>query len=125
MDYTFKKLEKLKSKKNIEQLFLEGSSVTAFPLRLMYLQTSFKDGANIKIGVSVSKRNFKKAVDRNRIKRLMREAYRLNKNSYFNNITTQYALMILYIGSEIPEYNDVVVTMKQGFNQFRKVSLKD
>lgn len=118
MDYTFKKLEKLKSKKKIEQLFLEGSSVTAFPLRLMYLQTSFKDGANIKIGVSVSKRNFKKAVDRNRIKRLMREAYRLNKNSYFNNITTQYALMILYIGTDKPKFKTLETKMKLLFEQF-------
>lgn len=123
MDYTFKKLEKLKSKKKIEQLFLEGSSVTAFPLRLMYLQTSFKDGANIKIGVSVSKRNFKKAVDRNRIKRLMREAYRLNKNSYFNNITTQYALMILYIGTDKPKFKTLETKMKLLFEQFlNKVS---
>jgi len=118
MDYTFKKLEKLKSKKKIEQLFLEGSSVTAFPLRLMYLQTSFKDSANIKIGVSVSKRNFKKAVDRNRIKRLMREAYRLNKNSYFNNITTQYALMILYIGTDKPKFKTLETKMKLLFEQF-------
>ncbi len=118
MDYTFKKLEKLKSKKKIEQLFLEGSSVTAFPLRLMYLQTSFKDGANIKISVSVSKRNFKKAVDRNRIKRLMREAYRLNKNSYFNNITTQYALMILYIGTDKPKFKTLETKMKLLFEQF-------
>lgn len=123
MDYTFKKSEKLKSKKNIEQLFLEGSSVTAFPLRLMYLQTSFKDGANIKIGVSVSKRNFKKAVDRNRIKRLMREAYRLNKNSYFNNITTQYALMILYIGTDKPKFKTLETKIKLLFEQFlNKVS---
>ncbi len=123
MDYTFKKLEKLKSKKKIEQLFLEGSSVTAFPLRLMYLQTSFKDGANIKISVSVSKRNFKKAVDRNRIKRLMRETYRLNKNSYFNNITTQYALMILYIGTDKPKFKTLETKMKLLFEQFlNKVS---
>ena len=123
MDYTFKKLEKLKSKKKIEQLFLEGSSVTAFPLRLMYLQSSFKDGTNIKISVSVSKRNFKKAVDRNRIKRLMREAYRLNKNSYFNNITTQYALMILYIGTDKPKFKTLETKIKLLFEQFlNKVS---
>lgn len=118
MDYTFKKSEKLKSKKNIEQLFLEGHSVVAFPLRLVYLQMPFKDSANIKIGVSVSKRNFKKAVDRNRIKRLMREAYRLNKNSYFNNITTQYALMILYIGTDKPKFKTLEIKMKLLFEQF-------
>jgi ribonuclease P protein component len=123
MDYTFKKSEKLKSKKLIERLFVEGKSVSVFPLRLVYLQTSFEDGVKIKAGVSVSKRNFKKAVDRNRIKRLLREVYRLNKNQYFNNTTTQYALMILYIGAEIPDFNVLESKMKLLFEQFsNKVS---
>lgn len=125
MDNTFKKSEKLKSKKLIEQLFLESRSVSAFPLRLVYLKTSFKDGSNIKTGVSVSKRNFKKAVDRNRIKRLLREAYRLNKNLYFNNITTQYAFMILYIGKEKPEFKDLESKMKLVFEKFNEVISKD
>ncbi len=125
MDYTFKKSEKLKSKKLIEQLFLEGHSVSAFPLRLIYLQTFLKDGANIKIGVSVSKQIFKKAVDRNRIKRLLREIYRLNKNSYFNNITTQYTFMVLYIGSEKLEFITLEAKMKLLFEKFNKVVSKD
>jgi len=125
MDYTFKKSEKLKSKKLIEQLFLEGHSVSAFPLRLIYLQTFLKDGANIKIGVSVSKQIFKKAVDRNRIKRLLREIYRLNKNSYFNNITTQYTFMVLYIGSEELEFITLEAKMKLLFEKFNKVVSKD
>lgn len=121
MDYKFKKSEKLKSKKLIEKLFLEGRAVTTFPLRLVYLQTSFKDGVNIKTGVSVSKRNFKKAVDRNRIKRLLREVYRLNKDLYFNNITTQYAFMILYIGSEELEFITLEAKMKLLFEKFNKI----
>ena len=102
MSTSYPKKEKLKSKKVIEQLFDEGQSVSAFPLRLVYLQTTFDDNVIAKTGVSVSKRNFKTAVDRNRIKRLLREVYRLNKAVYFNNITTQYAFMILYIGKEKP-----------------------
>ncbi len=125
MDKTFKKSEKLKSKKLIEQLFLEGRSVSAFPLRLVYLQTSFKNDINIKIGVSVSKRNFKTAVDRNRIKRLLREVYRLDKCLYFNNITTQYALMILYIGTEKPNFKSIEAKMKPLFEKFNKAVSRD
>ena len=120
MNNTFRKSEKLKSKKLIEQMFVEGGSVSAFPLRLVYLETSFEDGVSIKTGVSVSKRNFKSAVDRNRIKRLLREAYRLHKTVYFNNITTQYAFMILYIGNDKPTLTQLETRMKLLFEKFNK-----
>jgi len=118
MNASYSKKEKLKSKKLIEELFAEGQVVSVFPLRLVYIKSSLKEGINLKTGVSVSKRNFKNAVDRNKIKRLMREAYRLNKASYFNNITTQYAFMILYIGKEKPTYVQVETKMKLLFKKF-------
>jgi ribonuclease P protein component len=111
---------KLKSKKLIEQLFVEGQSVSAYPLRLVYIQTSFNDDTAVKTGVSVSKRNFKKAVDRNRIKRLLRESYRLHKTTYFNNITTQYAFMILYIGNDKPTLNQIETRMNLLFKKFNE-----
>ena len=118
MTQKISKKDKLKSKKLIDKLFTEGQSVSAFPLRLVYLETTFEDGSKQKTGVSVSKRNFKNAVDRNRIKRLLRESYRLNKASYFNNITTQYAFMILYIGKHKPTYAEVELKMKLLFEKF-------
>ena len=118
MTFSFNKKEKLKSKKLIEQLFTEGTTVSAFPLRLVYLPTVFTDDVIAKTGVSVSKRFFKKAVHRNRIKRLMRESYRLNKAVYFNNISTQYAFMILYIGKDLPTLNQVETRMKHLFEKF-------
>lgn len=125
MKFTYNKKEKLKSKKLIDQLFLEGQSVSAFPLRLVFLQTTFDDPVIAKTGVSVSKRNFKTAVDRNRIKRLLREAYRLNKGTYFNNITTQYAFMILYIGKDKPTFTEVETKMNRLFEVFlKKISEK-
>ncbi|MCK0108244.1 ribonuclease P protein component [Flavobacteriaceae bacterium S0825] len=113
MDTSYSNKEKLKSKKLIEKMFVEGRSISAFPLRLVYLKTHFNDGVTIKTGVSVSKRHFKSAIDRNRIKRLMREAYRLNKPIYFNNFSTQCAFMILYIGNEKPTFEEVDKAMKQ------------
>jgi len=125
MKFTFPKKEKLKSQKLIEKLFLEGKAVTSFPIRLLYLQTDFEDGSKIKTGVSVSKRNFKKAVDRNCIKRLLREAYRLNKPEYFNNITTSYAFMILYLGKDDTDFNLVNSKMKIVFKSFLEKISKD
>lgn len=123
MGATYSKKEKLKSKKCIEQLFTEGQSVSVFPLRLVYMSTIFEEQIKLKTGVSVSKRNFKNAVDRNRIKRLLRESYRLNKATYFNNITTQYAFMILYIGKKEPTFIELEIKMKQLFEKFlNKVS---
>ncbi|MFL1010535.1 ribonuclease P protein component [Flavisericum labens] len=118
MDASYPKREKLKSKKLIDQMFNEGQSVSAFPLRLVYLSTSFEENIIAKTGVSVSKRHFKTAVDRNYIKRLLREAYRINKAGYFNNLTTQHAFMILYIGKEKPNFTLIETRMNQLFAKF-------
>jgi len=118
MNSTFSHKEKLKSETLISKLFLEGKSVSAYPLRMVYLKTTFNDAVNVKAGVSVSKRNFKKAVDRNRIKRLMREALRLQKADYFNNMSTQYAFMILYIGKEKPTRLEVETKTKHLLQKF-------
>ena len=125
MNTSYSGKEKVKSKKLIEQMFAEGDSVSVFPLRLVYLQTLFDDGAVVKTGVSVSKRNFKNAVDRNKIKRLLREAYRLHKAVYFNNITTQYAFMILYIGNDKPTLLQLETRMKLLFEKFNKAVSKN
>ena len=69
--------KKLKSKKATDQLFSSGSSMRKGPLRVVYFIES--QGGEHQIGVSVGKRFFKSAVDRNRIKRLMRESYRLHQ----------------------------------------------
>lgn len=123
MRLTYNKKEKLKSKKIIDQLFSEGKSVSAFPLRLVYLGITFDDGVTIKTGVSVSKRHFKNATDRNRIKRLLREVYRLNKVTYFDNLTTPHAFMILYIGKKKPDYSEIETHMKRLFEKFSNKAL--
>ncbi len=120
MDQTYKKIEKLKSQKLIEKLFSEGKSIAVYPLRLVYLKTTFEEPVQIKTGVSVSKRNFKTAVARNRIKRLMREVYRLNKTNYFNNIPDQYAFMILYIGKTSTDFPTISKKMNTLMDVFQK-----
>lgn len=118
MVLSYNRNEKLKSKKLIDQLFKNGQSVLVFPLRLVYMPAVFENNVLAKTGVSVSKKHFKKAVDRNRIKRLLREVYRLNKAHYFNSFTTQHAFMILYIGKEKPSLNQVETSMKLVFEKF-------
>ena len=118
MKFTYNKAEKLKSNKLIDALFVHGKSISVYPLRLVFLESTFSEPVKLKTGVSVSKRNFKKAVDRIKIKRLMREAYRLNKLELFNNITTQYAFIILYIGNEKKTYHKIETAINQIFYKF-------
>ena len=119
MRQTFNKLERLKSKKRIEQLFTEGKSLNAFPLKLVFLQLEHDSPALIQAGVSVSKRNFKSAVDRNRIKRLMREAYRKNKQIvYGSEDTKKHIFMFIYQGKKEPGYQLVEQKMKELLTKF-------
>jgi len=113
MKHTFGKEERLKSKKIIERLYKYGNSVKSFPLRMMYLQTEHTSNFPAQVGVSVPKRNFKNAVDRNRIKRLMRETYRLQKQLVYNNIDKPHVLMISYLGKEEWDYKDLFQKMEK------------
>lgn len=122
--FTLPKKEKLKGKKLIERLFAEGKTTSQYPLKLIYLRTDLEDGAKIKAGVTASKRNFKSAVKRNRIKRLMREAYRLNKSQIFNNIEGDYAFMFLYLGKEMPTHRIISTTMALLIQRFCRETKK-
>ncbi len=100
MKFTYGKKEKLKSKKLIELLFTEGESVSAYPLRMIFLKHKHLSSCPIQIGVSVPKRKVNKAVQRSRIKRVMREAYRLNQQSFSVDLEEQYIAMLLYSDKE-------------------------
>ena len=116
MKHTLGKLERLKSRKLIGRLYAEGNSVKAFPLRMMYLQTAHTSNFPAQVGVSVAKRNFKKAPDRNRLKRLMRETYRLQKEIVYDNLQDPYVFMISYIGREEHPYDELLIKMNKLLN---------
>lgn len=125
MRNTLGKQERLKSKKLIERLYAEGDSVKTFPLRMMYVQTAHTSEFPCQVGVSVAKRNYKLAVDRNRLKRLMRETYRLQKQIVYNNLDEPYVFMISYIGREEIKYEDLYLKMEKLLTLFiDKVKVK-
>lgn len=85
---TLKKYEILKSRNDIQDLFRKGKSFQAFPIRVIFLQVE-KSEVPVKVLFSVSKKQFKHAVDRNRFKRLMRDAYRRNKQELVESASQQ------------------------------------
>lgn len=139
--FTWKKAEKLKSRKRIERVFREGKSFSLFPYRVIFLLQPIGAGASmpggdggdpasrpgaaakaprsdwapLQAGFGASSRHFKKAVDRNRIKRLGREAYRLQKEPLLRRLTGKglsLAVFFIYTGKELPEY--ATITEKIG-----------
>jgi len=113
MRFTLGQQERLKSKKLIGKLYEEGKSVKVFPLRMVYIQTEHTSKFPVQVGVSVPKRNFKSAVDRNRIKRLLRETYRKEKHTVYDAVNKPYVFMISYIARDEWKYVDLERKMKQ------------
>jgi ribonuclease P protein component len=120
MDFTYPAAEKLKSKKIIDLLFKEGKSVSKYPLRLVYVAHDFEEDVPLKMGVSVSKKYFKHAVDRNRFKRILRECYRLNKQMLTENVDTKYCCMFFYQTADRLSYPEINEKTIQLFEKFIK-----
>lgn len=115
--FKFPKSERLNKKKIIDNIFEGGraKSFSTFPLRVVYIDVSDTEAENTQVLVSVSKRRFKHAVDRNRIKRHIREAYRLNKNGFLdllNSKNTKLAIAFIYISNEKSEFRVLDSKMK-------------
>jgi ribonuclease P protein component len=111
--YTWKKAEKLKSRKRIDQVFKQGRHFSVFPFKVFYLLETAgaaSPASPIQAGFGAGSRNFKKAVDRNRIKRLCREAWRLQKNPLIDQLRAKkisLSLFIIYTGKELPDQQTV------------------
>ena len=122
MNFTYPNHQKLKSKTTIDLLFSEGKSVSKYPLRLVYVENTEANAEVIKMGVSVSKKYFKKAVDRNYFKRILRETYRLNKAILLENNEKNYAFMFFYQTKERLSYAEIELKTKQLFQKFNEIT---
>ena len=126
--YKLGKQARLKSRKVIDQLFKGGRSFTVQPFRVIFQCTKMPvitAAMQLQAGFSVSKRHFKKAVDRNRIKRLMREAYRLQKNELELMIKihpVNLVFFIIYTGKDLPDYQLVFEKVKGILLKLQKIS---
>jgi ribonuclease P protein component len=117
MKFSFPKHEKLKSRSIINQLFVKSSVVMHHPIRLLSLSLTEEFKNNL-VGVTVSKRNFKHAVDRNRIKRQLREAYRLNQHVLKAKTSSPNAFMIMFVGKEELKSEILHQKVKESFEKW-------
>jgi ribonuclease P protein component len=121
--YFLGKENKLKSRNVIQQLFSQRKHVLVYPLKAVYIFENEKHP--LQAGVSASKRNFKKAVDRNRIKRLIREVYRLQKPALENHLIQNkqsLSIFLMYVGKEMPEYIQLKESVEKIIKRMLKIS---
>jgi ribonuclease P protein component len=121
--FGYNKSEKLKSRKELDAIFGQGKSIGVFPIKLFYQLHQGAATANIKAGVGVSARHFKKAVQRNRIKRLLRECYRKEKQILYSLLEGKaYHLTVffLYVDKEMPAYEVLQAKMPLAMSKLLK-----
>lgn len=114
--YTLSKEERLFLQKRIDYLFAKGDSFIAYPLRVVFCTRETEDEKEppVSILASVSKRKFKRAVKRNRVKRLIRESYRLNKTKFIqiaHQSEQSIDIAFLFLKSELPDYTEIEKAM--------------
>ena len=112
--FTLKKEERLCSQKVLGELFTSGESFLVYPLKIVFLKTDALQPTPVQAAFAVSKRNFKRAVKRNLMKRRMREAYRLNKPALYDELAAKelhIAAMFIFIGKEIAEFATIEKAM--------------
>jgi ribonuclease P protein component len=127
-EFTFPKKERLSSKKVIQELFQKGSSFTLYPFKVIYLFSDAPVEEYPQVMFTVPKRNFKKAHDRNLIRRRCKEAYRLNKHLIHSNITSPKpglfiaAVAFIYTGKEIFLYWPIEKKLSLALQRLAKVN---
>ncbi len=133
--HSFRKAEKLCEKKLMDQLFMEGESMLVFPFKVLYKVVNESNntqgsgsGAVLRVGIAVSKKRHRKAVGRNRIKRLIREAFRLNKtaiNHFLKEQNIQLIAMFIYVANHELAFYSIDIKMKKALEELIKVHQKE
>ena len=121
---SYPRAEHLKSRKQIEQLFAKGKAFSNFPFRVLWLEAE-RPGPALQTGFTVGSRHFKKAVERNRVKRLMRECYRLQKQTLLEQLAAngrRLDLFFIYVGNEIPDYESLFQKTGSVLNRLIKMT---
>jgi len=124
--FKFPKQERLCSESQITELFTNGASFMSYPVRVVWLIGENAETPGIQVVMSVPKKKLKHAVDRNRVKRLLRETYRLNKYSVWEQSIGQglsVRVAFIWIPSEILEYTRVEKKMKEALVKLEKLIL--
>ena len=114
--FTLNASERLKSRKLMERVFKTGTRWNKFPLRVSFLIDNDTQDGIIKFGCSAPVRNFKKAVDRNRVKRLMKEAFRLEKHSLAELLKPKNArliIFVIYTSPDLPKFETIKTSMNE------------
>jgi ribonuclease P protein component len=120
ISHTFHKEEKLSHKASIDAIFQKkGNSIFRSPILLAYYKTDLITPFPCQLLVSVGKKKFKRAVDRNRIKRQITDLYRLNKHSIYTAVPEgeKYAIGILFLGKKMPKQEDLEKKLNSCFNE--------
>jgi ribonuclease P protein component len=121
--YGFGRKDKLKSRKQIEELFLNGKNFSVFPLRVTYQFLPSKESI-AQVGVTAGKKYFKRAVDRNRIKRLIREAYRLQKPEWIETLKQKRQkgfIFFMYTDKTITSFSNIKEAMSKALSRLEKL----
>lgn len=122
--FSYNRKQKLKSKKQIDAVFASGKSIVSFPVKLLYLEKQSTDiNIPLQAGVAVSSRFFKKAVHRNKIKRLIREAYRLQKSLLVTHLAQQAKaidIFWIYLDKELPQQKQLNAAVEKAIHKLIK-----
>lgn len=122
-NFRFPKEERLTRKKVIEDLFQHGSSFSSFPLKVIFAPLDDHSSKKNQVLISVPVRTFKKATDRNTLKRRIREGYRLNKGVV--TTSTPYSLAYIYIAKEILPSATIHQAIQSSLRRLNRYENKD